>query len=174
MKKKDICISLVIIAVSGGALYVYTQRTGSIRLDTGDAEGTLELRSNLLGRSAIRSGQQPVEVYARIHRPQHLRLSINQGGHEYFILSQGPWGGLARIKVKNNQTTNLRLGPPLMIKPKVQKRNSVIEIQFDIVGQAGEQYEKFVRKNNRYVAGTSLKIVDKAGNVLEKGKFRYG
>lgn len=90
------------------------------------------------------------------------------------MLSQGPWGDLAKITVKNNQKTSLRLGPPFMIKPKVQKRNSVVEIQFDIVGQAGEQYEKFVRKNNRAVTRASLKILDEVGNLLESGKFRFG
>ena len=61
-----------------------------------------------------------------------------------------------------------------MIKPKVQKRKSVVEIQFDIFGQAGEQYEKFVRKDNRVVAGASVEIVDEKGSVLDSGKFRYG
>ena len=174
MKKKDIFISLVIIAISGGALYFYTQRTGSIRIDAGRAEATLDLKSSLLSKTSVRSDQQPETVHARIHRPRHLRLSINQNKDRYFLLSQGPWGDLARIKVKNNQTTTLRIGPPLMIKPNIQKRNSVVEIQFDIVGQAGEQYEKFVRKNNRYVTGASVRIVDEVGNVLEKGKFSYG
>jgi hypothetical protein len=174
MKKKDIWISLVIIAVSVGVLYFYTQRTGYIRLDSGEAKATLDLRSSLLSKESVCSGRQPEMVRARIHRPRHLRLSIDQGGHNYFILSQGPWGELSKIKVKNNQTAILRLGPPLKIIPKIQKRNSVVEIQYDIVGHAGERYEKFVRKNNRAVARASLKIVDEAGNVLESGKFKFG
>ncbi len=172
--KKDICISLVIIAVSGSVLYFYTRRTGDIRLDAGRADATLQLRSSLFSKATVRSDQESATVRARAHRPEHLRLSIDQDGHNYFILSQGPWGDLAKIKVKNNQTTMLKLGPPLMIKPNVRKNGSVVEIEFDIFGRAGEQYEKFIRKDNRTVAGASVEIVDEAGNVLESGKFRYG
>ena len=174
MKKKDIWISLVIIAVSGGALYLYIHRTGYIRLDADRAKATLDLKSSLLSKTSVGSGQQPEAVHARIHRPRHLRLSIHQNKDRYFLLSQGPWGDLTRIKVKNNQTTTLRVGPPLMIKPKIQKRNSVVEIQYDVVGRAGEHYEKFVRKNKGYVVGASVRIIDEGGNVLEKGRFQYG
>ena len=174
MKKKDIWISLVIIAVSGGVLYFYTQRTGYIQLDSGRADATLDLRSSLFSKTTVRSSQQPGVVRARIHRPQHLRLLIDRNKDKYFLLSRGPWGDLARITVKNNLTTLLRLGPPLRIQPEIRKKGSVVEIDFDIFGQAGEQYEKFVRKNNRAITGASIKIFDEAGNVLEKGKFTYG
>ena len=174
MKKKDIYISLVIIAVSGGMLYFYTRRMGYLQIDAGTTDAILQLQSSLFSRATVHSDQTSTPVHARIHRPQHIRLSIDQDGHNYFILSRGPWGNLAKIKVKNNQTTIIRLGPPLMIKPKVQKRKSVVEIQFDIFGQAGEQYEKFVRKDNRVVAGASVEIVDEKGSVLDSGKFRYG
>lgn len=174
MKKKDILISLVIIVVSAGVLLFYTRRTGYVRLDAGQADATLELRSSLFSKATVRSGQQRGAVRARIHRPQHLRLSINQNNDNYFLLSQGPWGDLARINVENNQTTNLRFGLPLVIQPKVQRNGSVLSLDFDILGQAGEQYEKFVRKNNRAITGANVEIIDEAGNVLESGKFSYG
>lgn len=174
MKKKDIWISLVIIAVSGGVLYFYTRRTGYLQLDAGPAGATLQLSSSLFNKTTVCSDQGPAAVRARIHRPEHLRLSIDHNGHHYFLLSQGPWGDLTGIHVKNNQTTILRLGPPLIIKPKVQRKGSVVTIEFDVVGRAGEQYERFVRKNNRAVAGASIEIFDEAGNVLESGPFRYG
>lgn len=165
---------MVIIAVSGGVLHFYTRRNGYVQLDAGRADAALELHSSLFSKATVRSDQKPMAVRARIHRPQHLRLLINHNKDKYILLSQGPWGDLARIHVKNNQTTSLRLGPPLFIKPKVQKNGSVVMIEFGIVGQAGEQYEKFVRKNNRAVAGASIKILNEAGNMLESGQFRYG
>jgi hypothetical protein len=174
MKKKDILISLVIIAVLGGVVYFYTQRTGYIQVDADGINAALRLRSSLFGSATIHSGQGPEAIRARVHRPQHLRLSIEQKDHNWLILSKGPWGSLARINVRNNQTTVLRLGPPFLIKPRVRINDPVVSIEFDIVGQAGEQYETFVRKNNRTIAGASIKIIDEAGDVLESGKFRYG
>ena len=50
----------------------------------------------------------------------------------------------------------------------------MVEIQFDIVGQAGEHYERFVRKNKGYIVGASVRIIDEGGDVLEKGRFQYG
>ncbi|OHB78683.1 MAG: hypothetical protein A2Z25_11665 [Planctomycetes bacterium RBG_16_55_9] len=174
MKKKDILISLVIIAVSAGVLYFYVRRTGYIQVDAGKAGVTLQLQSSLFGNTTIRSGPEPTEVHARVHRPENLRLSLDQNGHHCLILSIGPWGNLGQINVKNKQTAILRLGPPLIIKPKVRKNGPMVTIEFDVVGQAGEQYEKFVRRDNRTIAGARLKIVDEAGNVLESGEFRYG
>ncbi|MEJ2704721.1 MAG: hypothetical protein P8Z79_19980 [Sedimentisphaerales bacterium] len=174
MKKKDILVSLAIIVVSGGVLYFYTQRAGFIQIDAGGVDATLQLRNSLFSGTTVHTGRGPAAVGAGIHRPQHLRLSMGQNGHNYLLLSQGPWGDLARIKVRNDKTTPLRLGPPLSIEPKVRKNGPIVTIEFNVVGRAGELYEKFVRRDNRAMAGASLKIVNKVGRVLESGKFRYG
>jgi hypothetical protein len=83
-------------------------------------------------------------------------------------------GPLRDFEIRAGQTTLFKIGSPLMIKPKVQKRKSVVEIQFDIFGQAGEQYENFVRKDNRTIGRAGVQVIDEKGNVLESGKFRYG
>jgi hypothetical protein len=174
MKKKDTLISLVIIIISGSVLYFYTQRTGYVQVDAGGAGATLQLRSSLFGKTTVHSDQGPTLAGARFHRPQHLRLSIEQKDHRWYVLSKGPWGDIARIHVRNNQTTVLRLGPPFLVEPRIRRNGSVVSIAFDVVGQAREQYEKSVRKDNRAVAGARIEIIDEAGNILESGKFRYG
>jgi len=174
MKRRDIWISLAIIAVSAGALYFYTQGTGYIQVDAGGAEVTLELRSSLFGNATIRSDRAPAAVRAQIHKPRRLSLSMKQDRHTWRIDSQGQWSGLAKIRVKNNRTTVLRLGPPFLIRPRIWKNGPVVSIEFDIVGQAGEQYQKFARKSNRAVARAKVNIVGASGKVLESGQFRYG
>jgi hypothetical protein len=174
MKKKDIWISLAIIACSGLALLYYTQRKGYVGIDAGGADAVLQLKSNLLDNSTITSGGEPAAISARIHRPQFLSLSMKQNRHIWRIDSRGPWGGISKIKVRNNEATALRLGPPFLIKPEIRTNGSLLYIDYAIIGRAGEQYENFITKNNRAVTGAKIKIVDETGNVLESGKFKYG
>ncbi|MGB2862678.1 MAG: hypothetical protein WBC05_05065 [Sedimentisphaerales bacterium] len=174
MKNKDILISLAIITASGLALLYYSQRKGYVGINAGDADAVLQLNSSWDSYTTIISGAEPAAISARIHRPQFLSLSMKQDGHTWLIESRGPWGDLSKIKVRNNEATALRLGPPFLIKPEVNKNGSLLSIDYAIIGQAGEQYEKFITKNNRAVTGAKVKIVDETGNVLESGQFKYG
>ena len=63
---------------------------------------------------------------------------------------------------------------PLMIKSKVRRNSSSVDIDYAIVGQAGERYEKFAVKDNRAVRKAKVRIVDETGNIVEAGSFRYG
>jgi hypothetical protein len=169
MKKRDIWISVAIIAAAVLLLYSYSQGTGQIKIDAAGAVATLQLRSSWLGKSTISSGAEPAKVSARAHRPAQLSLSMQQGSNTWRLESRGPWGKMSTIRVKNNDTTVLKLGPPFLIKPKVRKSGSRISIDFTIIGQAGERY-----RNSRRGSAPKLKIVDETGNVLASGKFEYG
>lgn len=174
MKKKDIWISLAIIACSGLAVLYYTQRKGYVGIDAGGADAELQLNSSWLVHTHITSDDKPAAIGARIYRPQFLRLSMKQNGNTWRIDSSGPWADLSRIKVRNNEATAIRLGPPFLIKPEIRKKGSRLSIYYAIIGQAGEQYRNFVTQNNRTVTGAKINIIDETGNVLESGRFKYG
>jgi hypothetical protein len=174
MKKRDIWISVAIIAAAVLLLYLYSQGKGRIKIDAGGAAATLQLRSSWLSKATISSGAEPTKVSARVHRPAQLSLSMKQGSNTWRLDSRGPWGDLSTIKVTNNNTTVLKLGPPFLIKPKVRKSGSNVSIDFAVIGQASEQYRNSIMQNNRRVPAPKLKIVDEAGTVLASGKFAYG
>ena len=174
MKKKDILISLAIIAASGLSLLYYSQRKGFVGIDAGGAEALLHLNSSWPTSAIIARGNEPAAIGALIYRPQLLRLSMVQDGHTWRIESHGPWSDLSKIKVRNNEATAIRLGPPFLIKPEVKKNGSIISINYAIIGQAGEQYQNFITKDNRAVTRPKIKIVDEKGNVLKSGIFTYG
>ena len=169
MKKREIWISAVIIAAAVLLLYCYSLGKGQIKIDAGGAIATLQLRSGWLGKTTIRSQTEPTPVNSRVHKPRHLSISMQQGTNTWRLDSRGPWGKLSTIKVSNNNTTVLKLGPPFLIKPKVRKSGSRVSIDFAIIGKAGEHY-----RNSRGSSAPKLKIVDEAGNVLASGKFEYG
>ncbi len=177
MKKRDIWISIAIIAAAVLLLYSYSQgksQKGQIKIDAGGAEAKLQLAGGLFDKATISSGAEPTKVSARAHRPQHLSLSMKQGGDTWRIDSSGPWGKLSTISVTNNNTTALKLGPPLLIKPSVNKSSSLVSIGLSIIGRTGVHYRPEITKNGKRLPTPKLKIVDETGNVLATGKFEYG
>jgi len=175
MKKKDIWISVAIIVAASLVFYFHSlrkQQQGYIRIDGPGAE--LQLGSGLFGTTRITSGLEPVAVRARGYRPKRLSIAMKENGNTWRIESRGPWGNLSKIEVKHDETTVLKLGPPLSIKPIVHQSGSRASIDFSMVGQAGEHYSASVAKNGRTLASPGLKIVDEAGKVLTSGKFEYG
>ncbi len=174
MKKRDIWISVAIIAAAVLLLYSYSQGQGRIKIDAAGAVATLQLHSGWLGKATISSGAEPDTVSSRLQRPEYLSLSMKQDSSTWQIDSRGPWGKLSKISVNNNDTTVLKLGPPFLIKPSVSKSSSLVSIGLSIVGRAGEHYRAEITKNRKRLPTPKLKIVDETGNVLASGKFEYG
>jgi hypothetical protein len=170
MNKKDIWISLAIITASVFIIYFYTQPRGYIKIDTGGANASLELRNSLFGSATITSDTGGIEVRAIPHRPKFLRITGMQDGPDFRLESYGPWGKLSKIDIEKNKTNVLKLGPPFIIKPAVHKAGSWTRtIDFTITGQAGERY-----RINRSAPVPKIKIIDEQGNTLATGIFRFG
>jgi len=174
MKKRDISISIAVIAVSILLLYSYLQGMGAIEVKAGGADVMLSLSSGLFRTATIQSGTSPAEIRARIHKPDSLRVSMQKDGKTWHIESNGPWGRMSTIKVKNGDTAVLELGPPFTIKPKVRNLGPGVAIDLRILGRAGEQYHNVIMQNGKRTAAPKLEIVDEKGNVLTTGRFEYG
>jgi len=175
MKKRDIWISVAIIAAAVLLLYFYSQGKGQIKIDAGGAEATLRVnRGWFSDRALIKSKDGPVMMQARTYRPQRLSISTKEDGNTWLLYSSGPWGKLSKIRVENNSTTVLELGQPLLIKPSISKSSSLVSIGLSIIGRAGVCYYAAITKNGKRLAPPKLKIVDEAGNVLASGRFEYG
>ena len=174
MKKRDIWISIAIVAGAVLLLLISLQKKGRLQIDAGGAVTTMRLSNNWLGNATINSAAQPCKVSARLHRPQWLKLSMKQGSDTWRLESRGPWGDLSTIRVKNNNTTVLQLGPPFQIKTKTLYTSSKVSIDFNIIGKAGEHYQNVVMQNNKIASAPKVKIIDEDGNVLASGKFEYG
>ena len=174
MKTRDLRISIAIIGAAVLLLCLHSRSGGRIEIDTGGAVGVLRLRSNWLQSTTITSGEGPALASAGVHRPRRLSISAEQDGHTWRLESRGGWANLSRVRVKALRTTTLRLGAPFMIKSKVRRNGDFIEIDYAIVGQAGESYEKYAVKDNRAVRNAKLRIMDETGNIFKTGSFRYG
>ncbi|MBN1972111.1 MAG: hypothetical protein JW787_00620 [Sedimentisphaerales bacterium] len=171
MKRKDLIISFIIIAACAGLLYLYSFTNslvhGKIELISDDSTAVLRLRNGLFKRINISSNDEPLLVNARILRAQ--TLTISKHGSSFQLTSSGPWGDLSKIRIKNNQTTTIKVGPPFVIKPDVVKYPDQMEIKFSIIGQAGEQYQI-----PRLPKAPKVNIMDENGNTIASGNFSYG
>ncbi|MHC4726984.1 MAG: hypothetical protein ACYS17_07095, partial [Planctomycetota bacterium] len=66
MKKRDIWISIAIIAAAVLLLFLSSQSKGQIKFDAGGAVTTLRLGNNWLSKTTITSGPEPSTVSARL------------------------------------------------------------------------------------------------------------
>lgn len=173
MKRKDILIALGIIAVCLGSLYLYSFTDklvhGYVELDSGGAKAELMLRGSFFSRDFKVTEKEPKLINTRVTRPKYLSISKTQDSNSLSLVSYGPWGHLSGIKINNNQTLKLRVGPPLIIKPTISYRAGIVNIGFRVVGQTEEYYQiPRTRKNPK------VKIMDENGNILTSGNFAYG
>jgi len=62
VKKRDIWISVAIIATAVLLLYFYSQGQGRIKIDAAGAHATLRIRTGWLSKATISSGAEPATV----------------------------------------------------------------------------------------------------------------
>jgi hypothetical protein len=172
MKTKSIWISIAIIIAALLAFHFFTRQEGRIKIDTDGVE--MQLRSGWFSKIRITSGADPATVNARVYRPRSISLAGQKGGNEWIINGFGPWGKLAKIKVKEDQTTVLKPGPPFNVKTNVRRRGQNLSIGLLVIGQAGEHYSAEVRTRRGSLPAPRLKIVDESGKVLVSDKFKFG
>ncbi len=174
MKKRDISISLAVIVVSVLLLYSYFQGKGAIEVRAGDADVVLSMSGGLFGTTTIRSSAVPAEVNWGAHKPKSLQISIQEGSNKWQLESNGPWGKMSTVRVKNGDTAVLELGPPFTIKPEVRNLGPEVSIDLKILGRAGERYYNVIMQNGKRIESPGLEIINEEGNVLTAGKFKYG
>ena len=176
MKKRALWILVAVIAAGALVLILVSNLSskGRIKIDAGGAEAKLQLGGGLFSKAVISSGAGPTKVSARTYYPQSVSISMQQGSDTWQIDNRGPWGKSSTIEVKNNETTVLRLGPPFIVKPGINKSGSSVSINFSIFGQAGEKYQNYAKKNNSRVPAPKVRIIDETGKVIASGKFAYG
>ena len=177
MSKKDVVLCVLIVAGSAiaAALSYIAQGTGYIKIDTPGTE--LRLRSGWFGNTTVISGDTPMAVLPRTYQSTYLCVSKKRGAEVWSIKGYGGWGQLANLNVEKNQTVNLKVGPPFVLKPDVAIRKGArpITIGLSLTGQAGEAYAlNTVTKNGRPVKDLAIHIVDSNGVVLSQGNVEYG
>ncbi|MHC4086740.1 MAG: hypothetical protein ACYS18_12340 [Planctomycetota bacterium] len=175
MKQQKVLIGLIIVvAVVIVLLILQSNQGGYIKIDTPNIKTRMSLRSGWWSKQQVSSGVEPVKLPAQKYRPRRISLATKKGGNEWTIDGFGPWGELAKINVKKDQTTVLKPGHPFLIKTNVRRRGQNLSIGLLVIGQAGEHYSARVRTSRGSLPAPRLKIVDENAKVLASGKFGFG
>ena len=169
MKKRDVYISIAILAVVALGFLFLDNRTGEVRLDAPGMK--LTLRSGFFTSVTIQGDNQPVRIKARRYHPAYL--SLEKG--DYQALGSHSFGDLSQIYVKSGESLSLTAGPPLTLQAVVRHNPSISTASIDYVlhGRAGEQYQ-YVMKGNSRILASDVTIVSEAGDTLASGKLEYG
>jgi hypothetical protein len=178
MKKLILLICLVAVLVFIGYKIATSGEPGYIKLDVTGA--IMQLSRDWWSRVTVSSDTEKIKVKTGTYRPRRLEIVKEGGGNKWRIFSSGPWGDLRTVKVRKDETTVLKPGPPLLVSADVgqQRRpgsaDKRVSVGISIIGRAGEHYSPRIAKNGRDVGAPKLKIVDESGKVLASGKFKYG
>jgi len=172
--KKKIIILVVLASVV--ALYVgfaVTAKYGEIVIEGTGA--TMKLES-LFRAAKVSGGGAAIRARTGRYRPMSIVLESDDpsSGGVWTITSRGPWGGLDRIVVKEDSTTRLRVGPPLVLSAVPSGSGRTISFSFAVKGCSGETYQTAARNGRRSAALPPFEIVAEDGRVLASGKFEYG
>jgi len=177
MSKKRTVIALVIVAaiVVGVWASVGQVSYGYVKLATPGLDSYMNLRSSWWNKVFVRSTDGAVKVRVATYKPGYTCLAGKKDGKEWTISGRArPWGKLATIKVEKDQTTVVKLGPPLLAKANVRRRGQSVSIGFSLIGQAGEHWSPSAVTARRSRQAPRLKIVDESAKVLASGKMEYG
>ncbi len=165
------CLCIVVIAVVA-SLMGRGDGEGSISIDC--PGGTLRLSGGFLNNITLGPGPETRRVAAKDYVPKWLTVAVQNGRDTWRLQSSGPWGDIARVKVKKNETTVVKAGPPLQIMAGARVNGRDVSVGLAIFGQAGEKYSNVITMNGSAMPSPRAKLIDQDGNVLASGRFEYG
>ncbi len=180
---------LVVPAIAGG--FLFTNKVGKIKTDT---EGvTFHLEGSWWSKITVGPEVKAIEVKKGTYKPRRLYRKLerkvvdkkgNEKGEKWQIYSFGPWGKLRKITVKKDETTELKFGGPLTVKPtvKIGRKSggrSIVTVGLKVVGSYGEEYSPRAtvtdeKSKRRSTKEPKLRIFDETGKELANGKFAFG
>ncbi len=180
---------LTLLPLAGG--FFSTRKVGKIKTDTDGV--TLRLDGAWWSRITVGPEAKAIEAKKGTYRPRRLYRRLerkvvdekgNEKGEKWQIYSFGPWGKLAKITVKEDETTELKFSGALTIKPTVKlprksRGRLIVTIGLKLVGEYGEEYSVRVaatdaKGKSRSLKELKLKIFDESGKELANGKFAFG
>jgi len=148
---------------------------GRLAIDPANATLFLRLWSDAADQCISRSTgpwDLPVGTYQTLYAVVILQDSK---GDTWTFSTLRDTGRLGLFEVRPHETTQVRLGPPFVVKIDVRRVDAeTISICPIVVGCGGEQYQADFQRNWRRAPERTFKIVDEKGNVLVTDKFQFG
>lgn len=95
-------------------------------------------------------------------------------GNEWELRSSYPEGEAKQFEIRKDQTTTIKLGPPLELAAGSRIISGAAYLSVTVLGQGKEDYTAGAVKNGKTEDAPSFSILDESGKVLVADKFTYG
>ncbi len=176
MKKVILGLLFLVVLIVLVCMVAYPSgESGKVKLITAGAEVTLRSQGILRGRRIQLTASHPErEVKEGNYRVEEVVLQGNTDNSVWMMKGRGRRGEGETIVVKVAQTTEVEIGPPLMVKTDVQQLGKTVNIGLEIVGSAGEAYSPYISKDNKVIPAPKVTIMDESQHIVSSGKFEYG
>jgi hypothetical protein len=144
---------------------------GRLDVDTNQAELDLFSDSGFHHLARSKDGWQlPAGRYQTVN----LQLVDSADGTPWTMTASFPTGPLRTFSVQADQTTSIKLGPPLVSNLTFAGSSTTQEINFALKGRADEQYAAGADRSGVTQPPPAFVILDKDGKRLASGIFAYG
>ncbi|HPD46680.1 MAG TPA: hypothetical protein P5279_09125 [Anaerohalosphaeraceae bacterium] len=173
---KQLLIAVVVVLIVLAVLAVRPLLRGNADIST-DTAGVRVVLYGLWGpRYTVGPTTEARTVKAGIYRPAELFRELKKGAETWQLYSQGPWGNLERINVKEGEATVLSFGDQLKVgvDTTTDRYDRVVYLSLKLTGPYGETYSPLIKRNGKNVDAPGFVIYDEAGKELAVGKFAYG
>jgi hypothetical protein len=174
MKRTFLILVVILVAFLGFVLFGRTHKTGFVKLDEPGVTLNLKPTGFLRRTVSIGPSTEQIKITTGAFFPTYGYIKKSTNGDTWRVDFTSPQNSRSLINITENQTTNLKFGPPLTVRTNVNRNGRNASIGFSIIGRAGEIYFPKVSKNGKSLGAPGVKIVDESGNILASGKFEYG
>jgi len=158
---------------NGGGVSVtpVTPKTGLLLVDSEDVEMLLVGENGLYRicgperEYTLPVGRYMVSSYGLVRRTPDGMFRLTGAGRS---------GRLSSMVIEEDSTLKLKVGPPLVLKPVIQRQSEALYIGLTATGRADEEYTVGADLGGRKLSPPRFRILDERGRVLHQGVFEYG
>ena len=127
------------------------------------------------GRFNLSGGTNKVEVPVGEYRLAACTFEAqDDNGERWRIFGQGN-SITPVLQVNPGETSALTFGPPLTASLSIRRQGSSFNLGLDIRGEAGEIYPvNDFQQDGRQAAAPQFLVRDEKGEIVARGRFRYG
>ncbi len=161
------------VAPDGSSITLTPTQPPMGRLDVGSDQAELNMFSDS-GFHHLAKSADGWQLPAGRYQTTDLRLVDSVNGTLWSMSASWPTGPLRSFSVTKDETTTVRVGPPLASELSFAGNAVMQSIGFELKGSGGESYSAGAERRGVMQPAPAFVILDEDGKKLASGSFQYG
>jgi hypothetical protein len=163
----------VAVAPDGSSIVMAKVEPKMGTLDIGKVDADLTLWSES-GIQRLKGDEGTWQLPVGKYGIKNITLRRTDKGNKWSIMGFTAGKGVM-IEIAANQSTMLKLGPPLLVKTEMKVADGTASFNLSLVGQGGEEYAAMVLRNGQLLREAPKFIIyNELGKEIASGSFQYG